>query len=649
MKLAAMFGDHAVLQRDRQVPVWGWTQPGLRVRVSLGDVQSETLAGTDGRFLTWLPPMPAGGPFTMKIHTPDTEERAVVKDVLVGEVWLCSGQSNMEWPLCQTGRDGLREMMSANHPRIRAIKIPRMVLPGRQADVATAWQVCSPDSAGAFTAVGYHFARALQECLDNVPVGLIDSSWGGTRIEAWISRESLVEDPELRLEIERCDATSHSTAFWAEVDPQDLRDEAQCQAYLQRKQGGYPADPGNRGVAAGWARTDFADAAWPTLTLPAVWQNAGHAYSGVFWFRKHVDVPAAWAGKDLLLGIGAVDKMDTTYFNGEQVGATGQHFEQQYWNVPRVYRVPGRLVKAGMNGVSVRAYSFIYQGGLIGPKDRMELRPDDVAEGAGLSLTGDWRYAVEHNLGQVQVAAMQMLGPGNAQTAGILYDNMIAPVVPYGIRGALWYQGESNTDHPSRYGALLQRMIRDWRHVWAGGAFPFLTVQLANFQAPQDYQANSTWAVLREGQMQSLELPETGVAVTLDIGDETDIHPQNKRDVGRRLAQWALTRTHGLPGVPCGPLFAGATIERGGIRVRFCHVGGGLVSKGGELRTFVLAGDNGRFLPAQAVIEGETVRVSCPDVTTPMAVRYAWADNPDGANLYNAEGFPASPFRSDAW
>ncbi|MEO5367183.1 MAG: hypothetical protein H7831_12715 [Magnetococcus sp. WYHC-3] len=649
MRLAAMFSDHAVLQRERQVAVWGWTKPGVRVQVLLGEAQAETFSGTDGRFLTWLPPMPAGGPFTMEVRTSDPGECAVVQDVLVGEVWLCSGQSNMEWPLCLTGREGFREMLAADYPRIRTIMIPRMVLPGRQSDASAAWQVCHPDTAGAFTAVGYYFARVLQERLGGIPVGLINASWGGTRIEAWISRESLVEDPEMRLELERCDATSNSPAFWEKVGNYDLRDQAQCQEFQQRTMGGFPEDSGNRGVVDGWAREDFSDAAWPTMALPSTWQNAGHEYSGVLWFRRQVDVPAGWAGRDLLLGIGAVDKTDITYFNGEQVGATGQGFEQQHWNVPRVYRVPGRLVKKGINVVAVRAYSFIYHGGLIGPKDKMELRPEDAAEGTGLTLSGEWRFAVEQNLGQVQVSALQMLGPGNAQTAGILFDNMIAPVVPYGLRGALWYQGESNTDRAARYRGLLPRLIRDWRHVWAAGDFPFLIVQLANHQAPKVYQANSTWAVVREAQMQALALPATGMAVTIDIGEETDIHPKNKRDVGHRLAQWALTNTYGQAGVPCGPLFSGATIERGGIRVRFLHVGGGLVARGGALRTFVMAGANGKFLPAEAVIQGDTVWVSCPEVTAPLAVRYAWADNPDGANLYNAEGFPAAPFRSDAW
>ncbi len=647
MKLAAMFTDHAVLQRDRRAPVWGWTAPGVRVRVVLAGHTAETRSGTDGRFLTWLPPLPAGGPFTLEVNTPDPNECACVRDVLVGEVWLCSGQSNMEFTLHESGRNGAGEIATANHPQIRMIKIPRLTLPGRQSDVTATWQVCRPDTAGAFTAVGYHMARTLQERL-HVPVGLIDAAWGGTRIEAWISRESLVGDPELRLEIERGDATSHHPEFWAAMGPCDIRDNAQCQAHLLGRQCARAADSGNQGVKDGWPLPEFCDSAWPTMTLPALWQNAGHAYNGVFWFRRHVQVPADWGGKDLLLGIGAVDKQDITYFNGEQVGATGQGFEQQHWNVPRVYRVPGRLVKAGMNVVAVRAYSFIFGGGMIGPADKMELRPPDGVEGDGIRLADDWSFAVEQNFGQMNIAA-EFLGPGNPQTAGILFDNMIAPLIPYALRGALWYQGESNTDHAARYRGLLQRLIRDWRHVWGTGDFPFLTVQLANFMPPKSYQPDSSWALVREAQLQSLELPETGLAVTIDIGDEIDIHPHNKLDVGRRLAQWALTRTYGLAGVPSGPLFAHATIEQGGIRVGFQHVGSGLLAKDGALRTFVMAGDDHQFKPAQAVIEGDTVRVTCPDVARPMAVRYAWADNPAGANLYNAEGFPASPFRSDAW
>jgi sialate O-acetylesterase len=646
MKLAALFSDHAVLQRGRPAPVWGWTRPLLRVRVRLGDAVADTQAAADGRFLARLPPMPAGGPRTLTVETPDPGERAVVKDVMVGEVWVCSGQSNMEWTLAATGADGEAEAARADLPALRHIAVPRIARWGRQPDADAVWQVCRPETAPAFTAVGYHFGRALRQALD-VPVGLVNASWGGTRIEAWMSRETMVEEPELRLEVERHEATLNSPAYWDAVDPFDPADPAQSAACAP--QAAYPADPGNKGVGRGWARPDFDDTAWPVMNLPGTWQNAGHKHSGVFWFRRAVAVPPAWAGRDLLLGTGAIDKLDVTYFNGEQVGATGRGFEEHHWNVPRVYRVPGRLVRPGRNTIAVRANSFAYDGGMIGPANTMFLA---LADGDGqdrLPLAGDWRYAVEHDFGVVQ-PARKPYGPGNPDSPGILFDNMIAPLLPCAIRGAIWYQGESNAGNAIRYGALLRRLIRDWRHLWGQGDFPFLIVQLANFQAPRHYQENSTWALVREGQLEALKMPGTGLAVAIDIGEAADIHPRNKREVGRRLARWALTRVYGRPGVAGGPLYDGATIEPDGIRVRFRDVGGGLTTRdGGPLKTFVIAGPERKFLPAAAEIQDDTVFVANPQVSEPMAVRYAWADNPDGANLINAEGFPASPFRTDAW
>lgn len=647
MKLSALFGEHAVLQRGRSVPVWGWTKPLLRVRVTLGTQVAETQAAADGRFFARLPPLPAGGPFALEVNTPDPAERVVVQDVLVGEVWICSGQSNMEFTLASTGADGEAESAQARLPQLRTICIPRTARWGRQSDVEAAWQVCTPDTAPSFSAVGYHFARVLHARL-GVPVGLINTSWGGTRVEAWTGREALVEDPELRLDVERYEATLNSPSFWDAIDPFDPADPVQRQA-LNTRLSSYPVDAGNGGLAQGWARDDFDDGAWPVMKLPSTWQNAGHKHSGIFWFRRVVDVPAAWAGKDLALGVGAVDKQDVTYFNGEQVGATGRGFEEQHWNVARTYRVPGRLVHAGRNVVAVRANSFAYDGGLIGPANRMCLAPAEGGQETRLPLAGDWRYTVEQDFGVVLPIAAPP-GPGNPNSLGILYDNMIAPLVPCAIRGAIWYQGESNENNASRYGELLARMIRNWRHVWGQGDFAFLTVQLANFRAPQAYQAGSCWAVVREGQTATLQLPETGMAVSIDIGDELDIHPKNKRDVGQRLAQWALVRTYGQAGVPGGPLCAGATIEPGGIRLRFRDVGCGLAVRGeGDLQTFAIAAANRKFVPATAVIQGDTIFVSSPDVAEPMAVRYAWADNPAGANLVNVEGYPASPFRTDAW
>ena len=647
MKLAALFGDHAVVQRERAIPVWGWTKPLLRVRVTLGEQVAETQAATDGRFLARLPPMPAGGPFTLEVNSPDPDERVVVKDVMVGEVWICSGQSNMEFTLASSGADGEAESAQADLPTLRHICIPRAARWGRQSDVDAAWQVCTPETAPGFTAVGYHFGRALQRRL-GVPVGLLNTAWGGTRVEAWTSRESLVEEPELRLDVERFEATLNGSAYWDAMDPFDPADPTQGQAPLAA-QSTYPVDAGNRGAERGWARLELDDSAWATMPLPGTWQNAGHKHSGIFWFRREVELPKAWKGKDLLLGVGAVDKIDITYFNGEQVGATGRGFDEQHWNVPRTYRVPGKLMCAGRNVVAVRANSFAFDGGLIGPANKMFVALADGGDGTRLPLAGDWRYTIEQDFGVVQPIAKPM-GPGNPNSLGILFDNMIAPLVPYALRGAIWYQGESNASNAPRYGSLLTRMIRDWRHVWGQGDFAFLTVQLANFQPPQVYQPGSTWALVREGQVETLKLPETGLAVAIDIGDATDIHPKNKRDVGLRLAQWALSRIYGQGGIPGGPLFESATIEPRGVRIRFRDVGEGLVVRGGgALRTFAIAGLNRKFISATAVIEGETLLVSSAEVTEPMAVRYAWADNPDGANLANAHGFPASPFRTDAW
>jgi sialate O-acetylesterase len=645
MKLAALFSDHAVLQRDRPVPVWGWTQPRTRVRVKLGVHLAETLSGADGRFIARLPPMSAGGPFTMEVTTSDSSERVVVNDVFVGEVWLCSGQSNMEMRLKETGSDGLKESEAADLPLLRSVTIPRLALAGRQSDVVAAWEVCNPETAGDFTAVGYHFARTLQARL-HVPVGVVNASWGGTPVEAWISRESLVEDPELRLGVEYADATLNNSEFWRGTNPCDFSDPVQRDNFLAEKL--CPADPGNMALGRGWAAPDCDDRTWETMRLPGSWQSQGHNYSGVFWFRRTVEIPAAWAGRDLVLGIGAVDKMDVTYFNGEPAGAMGKGFETQHWSTPRQYRVPGRLVKAGRNVIAVRVYSFIYAGGMLGPRDTMMLTPSGET-GGGIPLHGEWKFAVEHNLGVVQPFAC-VPGPGNEKSSGILYDNMIAPLVPYAIRGALWYQGESNTatdaDH---YGARLERLIRDWRHVWGQGDFVFLTVQLPNYRADPAQERGNTWALVREAQLRSLALPETGLAVTIDIGEADDIHPRNKRDVGMRLAQWALVRAYGVAGVPAGPLFESATIEGDRIRIRFRHVGGGLVARGGSLRTCVVADMTREFHPAEAVIDGETLVVSSRQVRFPMAVRYAWANNPDGANLYNTEGLPASPFRTDNW
>ncbi len=628
IRLAGIFGDHGILQQGMPIPVWGWAKPGAQVKANIAKVEAETQARDDGYFFLPLPPLRSGGPYDLQIKA--AGKTATVKDLLLGEVWLASGQSNMQMTLNACGAQGKEAIRAAGQAKIRMITIPRVAVLAGQNDIAAEWQVANPENAPDFSAVAYHFARKLYDEL-KIPVGIINSSWGGTIVETWTSREALLQNPDTRHWTERYEATVFSPDFWADPRvPEASR---------------FPVDPGNTGVKKGWAKGDFDDASWPTMELPRTWQSAGHNYSGVFWFRRSVDIPAAWAGQDLILEIGAVDKQDVTYFNGSKVGATGKDFEETHWNKPRAYKVPGRLVRPGRNAIAVRAYSFVYAGGMIGPAERMRLVRGD-GKGQPISLTGAWRYQVEHNLGLVQPPAPPM-GPGNPNSPYMLFDNMIRPLIPYALRGVIWYQGESNVPQWRQYQSMLTAMIRDWRRRWGQGDFPFLQVQLANYLAPQAYQENSQWARLREAQLKTLEEVNTGMAVSIDIGETADIHPKNKKDVGYRLAQWALAQTYGRKVVPSGPLYSGMTIELQRLRLHFKQVGGGLVAKGGQLRGFVVCGPARQFVEAQAAIDGATVIVEAKGVEKPIAARYAWADNPEGCNLYNAEGLPASPFRTD--
>lgn len=639
MKLPALFGDHAVVQRDIPIPVWGWAKPNAPVRASLGASTAMTVAGADGRFLLRLPPLPAGGPYELKVAA--AGESATARNVLVGEVWLASGQSNMQWTLADCGDLGKEAIREASHPDLRMLTVQRVAQIGRASDVVGAWRVATPGSAPSFSAVGYYFALRLHREM-GVPVGIIDVSWGGTIVEAWTSREALIRNPTTRPWMEGYEAEVNSLDFWA-----GLKGETTIPGPTSVYARYCPADPGNNGEAHGWARPDFQDADWQLMDLPSAWQKAGHEGSGILWFRRELDIPAAWAGKDLLLRLGAVDKQDITYWNGEKVGATGEGFEERHWNTLREYRVPGRFVRSGRNVVAVRAYSFVFQGGMIGPADQMQVA---LADGSGrLPLAGNWRYRVERDFGVIQLPPLPE-GPGNPNTPGILYDNLIAPLIPYGLRGAIWYQGESNVGNAHQYRQRLTDMIADWRRAWGQGDFPFLQVQLANYLGPAEHQTDSGWARLREAQLEVLEERATGMAVAIDVGEALDVHPKNKRDVGGRLAQWALAETYGRTIVPSGPLYAGMTIEGDRIRLRFAHAGKGLAARdGGELRTFFVAGQNRTFVKARAVVDGATVVVGNPDVKHPVAVRYAWADNPEGCNLVNDAGLPASPFRTDRW
>jgi sialate O-acetylesterase len=626
MKLTSLLTNHAVVQRHQSIPVWGWTdKPRTRVTASLAGHSAEGISGDDGQFLVRLPAMPAGGPHRLVVETHDGAERVEVDDIQIGEVWLASGQSNMEMTMASAGYTA--EIAAATPRQIRMIKIANRADLAPQPTVTGAWQTATPQTMGNFSAVGNFFAQRLQDEL-GVPVGVINASWGGTIIETWIGRQSLLRNATTRDWVLNYEETVNEPRRWGEQGSQEV----------------WPADPGNRGVENGWHRADFDDRDWERMPLPGRWQQHGHNYSAVMWFRLTVALPAIVRGKALTLHLGAVDKQDITYVNGVEVGRTGSGFDESVWAQPREYAVPAELTHGSELTIAVRAYSFRFHGGMIGPAAAMRIVVAGDESGAAIPLAGDWRCRVEHNFGLIQ----PLMGHGQPNSPYMLFENMIKPLLPIGIAGAVWYQGESNGGKATEYRQLLRDLIEDWRFHFGVGDFPFGIVQLPNFQSPQAFQPDSEWARFRVVQQDALELPGTGLAVTLDVGEAEDIHPKDKRTVGHRLAQWALAKVYGRAEVAGGPLYREHRIEGNRMRILFDQTGDGLALRDGDrVRTLVIAGRDGVFLPAESAIEGGSLLAWHQDIATPMAVRYAWADNPEGANLINTAGFPAGTFRTD--
>ena len=646
LAIASIFADNMVLQEGMQVPVWGMAAPGANVTVTFKGHNASGIADADGKWLVKLAPMeasaePAG--LTVSSGTgPGSSAQGTLKiaNVLVGEVWICSGQSNMQWPLLETCNSS-DEISAAHFPDIRLLTVPERTADTPMSDMANGnWRACSPESVPQFSAVGYFFGRELHRHL-GVPVGLINASWGGTVAEAWISRDGLLAEPGIREIIETYerdlpDLTAAMSGWQAELALIDTQNR----------------DTGDTGWSRGWADLTEPSDGWNDIELPCYWQSQGLDFSGILWFRKVVDVPAAWAGKDLMLSIGATDKSDISYFNNVKVGSVTMQQRPDAWSLPRTYTIPGRLVKAGKNIIAVRVHSDRYAGGMTGPAEFMKLTcPEVTAE--PIPLDSVWRYAVEANYGSVTIP-LQPLGPGNPNSPCALFNGMIAPLIPFATRGAIWYQGESNVGRARQYRTCFPALINDWRRCWGQHAFAFYFVQLANYMARRDHPTDSDWAELREAQTMALKQPDTGMAVTIDIGETNDIHPPNKKDVGKRLAFNALHRTYRCKSiVPSGPLFREAKGEGNAIRIFFDHVADGLECRGDTLKGFAVAGVDGRFVWAEARIDSptnsglaeDTVMVESPLVAAPTMVRYAWDDNP-ACTLYNRAGLPASPFRT---
>jgi sialate O-acetylesterase len=620
VELNPLFQDNAVLQCDTRVPVWGAGRDGEKITVTFAGQNVSTVA-TNGAWEIWLQPMaPSATPQTLTVRGDTTSE---ITNVLVGEVWVASGQSNMERQLgVRSGQkpiaDWEREVTAANTPQIRQFYVPQTTSFTPQKMVEGNWSVCSPATVTNFTAVGYFFARDLFAAR-RVPIGIIHGSWGGTPAEAWASEAALQNIPEFVSQL----ADLKKLA----ADPELARRETQAKQAAWYQQ----VDPGSKPDAA-WRAADLGTGDWKTMTLPANWENAGYPdFDGVFWFRRSFELPENWAGSDVELHLGAVDDNDTTWVNGEKVGATF------VWDRPRVYRVPGRLLKRGGNVIAVRVLDTGGNGGLWGGDDSMRLLFAAGGKTNSISLADSWLCRQSVSLKAVGWPPADVSQSPNAPA--VLYNGMIAPLLPYAMRGVIWYQGEANVGRERQYRTLFPAMIADWRRAWGEGDFPFLFVQIAPYRdmTPE----------IREAQLLSLkQTKNTAMAVTIDCGDADDIHPARKQPVGARLALAARALAYGETIEYSGPVFASVTMEGTNAVLHFTHSGGGLVAKGGELIGFTIAGADKIFHPAQAKIVGETIVVNSPGVLQPAAARYGWANVPEG-NLFNRAGLPASPFRTD--
>jgi len=622
VRLPRLVSDSMVLQRDRPVVIWGWASPREEVVILFNNKQYKTIANTEGKWIQTLSPVKAGGPYKMKITA---SNEIMLKGILAGDVWLCSGQSNMEMIMDRIKDKYPAEIAGSDNSYIRQFGISAKKYSfSPQDDVQGQWVSANPQTVLKFTAAGYFFARNLYEKY-KVPVGLINSSWGGTPAEAWISEEGLHHFP---------DYASTSNAY---------KDTQLVRSVLQRNKESSDnwfrqVRSTDKGLINGdetWSRIN-ADSSWKEISVPGYWEDQGATgVHGAVWFKKEIDLSVTDTGGDALLELGSINDIDTTYFNGVQVGTNQSSY------LARQYRIPAAILKTGKNIITVRIVSKAGKGGFVpGKTYRFQ------AAGRTISLSGNWKYKVGTSLPVIPAATILWYQPAS------MFNGMIAPLIPYTLKGMLWYQGEANTARPLQYRTLLTDLIIDWRAKWQQGDLPFLIVQLPNYMQPRKDPGESYWALLRESQAKvAATLPSCGLVVTIDAGEANDIHPSDKKTVGERLALMAEKIAYGKKRlVSSGPVYKSMKVRQGKIILSFDEAGGDLNAKGVDtLRQFAIAGEDRKFKWAHARIEGNTIVAWREDIPVPVAVRYAWADDPEGCNLYNKEGLPAAPFRTDDW
>jgi sialate O-acetylesterase len=622
VRLPQLISDGMVLQRDLPVNVWGWAAPAEKIKVEFNGKKYAAVAGPDSIWRVRLDATKAGGPYTMDIRAVN---HITLKDILVGDVWLCSGQSNMVHQMKLHSVRYADEIADAHYPEIRQFWVPTLTnLQGPRGDLPGGhWKSANPVDVLEFSAVAYFFAKNLYKKY-HIPIGIINSSVGGTPIEAWTSEEGFKDFPAIIETIEKDKDTAYINGFGR-----------RAAAKMSNLPGSDDHDKGLAGPNP-WYSPDYIPTAWRQIGIPGYWEDQGlKNLDGVVWYRREIDVPASMTGKAAKVFLGRVVNADVLYINGKEVGNTTYEYPQ------RRYAVPGDLLKPGKNLFVVRVTNTAGKGGFVPDKPYCLIAGNDTVD-----LKGYWEYKV----GEVFVATPGAGGfrfsAQNAPTA--LFNAMIAPVVPYAIKGFVWYQGEANANRAAEYAKLQPAMIADWRSKWKEGDIPFLYVQLPGFGDYNYLPAESNWAELREAQLQSLSVSNTGMAVGIDLGEWNDIHPDRKAPVGDRLALAAEKIAYGEDIVYSGPIYKSSAISGDKIIVTFTQTGGGLMTMDGEYpQEFSIAGADKKFVWASAKIEGDKVIVWSDEIKDPKYVRYAWADNPVNPNLYNKEGLPASPFETE--
>lgn len=617
VQLPLLFSDGMVLQRDKPISVWGWADANEAIEVNFNKQIVKTNADISGKWTIFLKPESAGGPFKMTVKGNNT---IIINNVLVGEVWICSGQSNMEFAVSNVQNAEL-EINDADYPMIRQFLVEKDLSASPKSELkAGKWAICNKNTVSNFTAVGYFFAKKLVAEL-NIPIGIINTSWGGTCVETWTSKKAFENSSEFKQMI----------AELPEVDLESLskNQKSNLTNKIESIQGSKIMTYADSLLK----QPSFNDKNWPEMQVPELWENQQLGnLDGVVWFRKSVEISKVDAGKEAIIELSKIDDMDTTYINGIEIGTTNKYDEK------RTYKIPQGILKEGKNTIAIKITDYSGGGGIWGEAADLKL----TLQNNLIALSGSWKFNV--------VEVKSEVSPNSFPS--LLYNAMIHPLIPYAFRGVLWYQGEANVGRAQQYKTAFPLMIEDWRTKWGQGNFPFYFVQLSSFdEFGGNSNRGSKWAELREAQTQTLQVPNTGMCVTIDIGNAKDIHPTNKQDVGYRLAAIALNNDYDKNVVFSGPTFKSMEIKENKIILTFDNIGEGLTTteNSGSIHGFEVAGLDKIFYKAKAEIINNKVIVYSGNVTNPLAVSYGWADDAGACNLYNSENFPAVPFRTDDW